>query len=175
MICRLSQDYFVRAFSQNDLCDPYLLWFEDQEVCKYNSHGKFFRTEEYFRSFYNALNGNDQVVWAICHDSDGHIGNVSLQCISLINRNAEFAILIGDRRHWNKGVGKLAGTQLINHAFEKLNLERVYLGAASTNKGMRNLSLALGFSEEGCRRSHLYLEGAWVDLIEYGVLRSDNR
>jgi ribosomal-protein-alanine N-acetyltransferase len=175
MIYRISEDYFVRAFRQSDLSGPYPSWFEDQEVCKYNSHGKFFRTQDYFRSFYESLNGNDQMVWAICHDKDGHIGNVSLQGISLINRNAEFAVLIGDRRHWHKGVGKLAGAQLISHGFDKLNLERVYCGTAATNEGMQSLALALGFREEGRRRAHLYLEGAWVDVIEYGILRSDYR
>lgn len=175
MIYRISDDYFVRAFRESDLSGPYTSWFEDQDVCKYNSHGKFFRTQEYFRSFYDSLNSNDQVVWAICHDSDGHIGNVSLQGISLINRNAEFAILIGDRRHWHKGVGKMAGAQLISHGFDKLNLERIYCGTAETNDGMQNLALALGFREEGRRRAHLYLEGAWVDVIEYGLLRLDHR
>ncbi len=175
MIYRISEDYSVRSFRESDLSGPYTCWFEDQEVCKYNSHGKFFRTQEYFRSFYASLNEDDKVVWAICHDRDGHIGNVSLQGISLINRNAEFAVLIGDRRHWNKGVGKLAGLQLMRHGFDKLNLERLYCGTAATNEGMQNLALALGFREEGRRRAHLYLEGEWVDVIEYGILRSEYR
>jgi RimJ/RimL family protein N-acetyltransferase len=175
MIYRISEDYFVRSFRESDLSGPYPSWFEDQEVCKYNSHGKFFRTQEYFQSFYDSLNGDDQVVWAICHDEDGHVGNISLQGISLINRNAEFAILMGDKRHWHKGVGKAAGAQLINHGFTKLNLERIYCGTAATNQGMQNLALGLGFREEGRRRAHLYLEGAWVDVIEYGLLRAEHR
>lgn len=173
MIYRVSEEYFVRAFREDDLGGPYPSWFEDQDVCKYNSHGKFFRSSEYFRSFYNSLSSDDRVVWAICHDEDGHIGNVSLQGISWINRNAEFAILIGDKRHWYKGVGKKVGQCLVRHGFEKLNLERIYCGAAETNQGMRNLALVLGFREEGRRRAQLYLEGSWVDVIEYGLLRSE--
>lgn len=175
MIYRIDENYFLRTLRKSDLLNQYLSWFEDQEVCKYNSHGKFFKTEEYLHSFYDSLNNDDKVVMAVCHEKDGHIGNVSLQCISLINRNAEFAILIGDRRHWNKSVGKLAGSLLISHGFDKLNLERVYCGTAATNRGMQSLSLALGFKEEGRRRAHLYLEGKWVDVIEYGLLRSEYR
>lgn len=174
MIYRLSDEYFVRPFCEADLAGAYMSWFEDQDVCKYNSHGKFFKTAAYFRSFYESLDSENQVVWAICHNMDGHIGNISLQGISLINRNAELAILLGDKRHWGKGVAKMAGRKLIQHGFDKLNLERIYCGTAASNEAMKRLALALGMAQEGCRRSHLYLDGGWVDVIEYGLLKRDD-
>lgn len=173
MIYRLSDDYFVRAFRELDLDGPYRSWFEDQDVCRFNSHGKLFRNEQYFRAFWESLNRDDRMVWAICHRDDGHIGNISLQAISAINRNAEFAIIVGDRRHWGRGVGRLAGLQLLRHGFDKLNLERVYCGAAATNAGMCALARTLGMREEGRRRAHLWLDGAWVDVVEFGVLRDE--
>jgi RimJ/RimL family protein N-acetyltransferase len=27
--------------------------------------------------------------------------------------------------------------------------------------------------QEGCRRKHLFIDGEWVDLVEYGLLRED--
>lgn len=175
MIYRIGESYFVRALRESDLAGSYPAWFEDQDVSKYNSHGKFARTEGYFRDFYRSLDSENQLVWAICHDGDGHIGNISLQHISLINRNAEFAILIGDKRHWGKGVGKMASMQLLAHGFDKLNLERIHCGTAATNMGMQQLAHALGMKEEGRRRNHLWLEGAWTDVVEYGLLRSEWR
>ena len=171
MICFICDDYFLRALQESDLEGPYPSWFEDQEVCRYNSHGKFFKTAAYFREFFNGLNSEKQLVWAICHKTDGHIGNISLQEISFINRNAEFAILLGDKRHWGKGVALAAGKKLIQHGFQKLNLERIYCGTANTNEAMNKLALALGMVEEGRRKAHLYLDGEWVDLIEYGLLK----
>lgn len=173
MIYQLNYAYHVRAFRESDLVGPYRDWFEDQDVCRFNSHGKLFRNELYFRAFWENLNRNDQVVWAICHREHGHIGNISLSAISHINRNAEFAILLGDKRHWGCGVGKLAGMQLLRHGFDKLNLNRVHCGTAETNASMRKLALAMGMQEEGRRRSHLWLEGAWVDVIEYGIMRAE--
>ncbi|MBM4229579.1 MAG: GNAT family N-acetyltransferase [Gammaproteobacteria bacterium] len=38
---------------------------------------------------------------------------------------------------------------------------------------MQKLARALGMQEEGRRRSALFLEGAWVDVLEYGVLRDE--
>lgn len=173
MIYQLDDDYYVRALQERDLDGAYPSWFEDQEVCKYNSHGKFPKSMDYFRAFYHGINREDQIVWAICHETDGHIGNISLQNISLINRNAELAILLGDKRHWGKEVSKQASLKLMEHGFFKLNLERIYCGTAATNIGMKKLAASLGMQQEGCRRSHLYMEGEWVDVHEFGILKEE--
>lgn len=173
MIYALGSDYSVRPLRLADLDGPYPSWFEDQDVCRFNSHGKFFKSMASLRSYVEAAGGDDRIVWAICHAQDGHIGNISLQDISFLNRHAEFAILLGDRRHWGKGVGLLAGRQLLAHGFNKLGLERVHCGTAAGNTGMQKLALALGMREEGRRRAHLFLDGAFCDAIEYGILRSE--
>jgi RimJ/RimL family protein N-acetyltransferase len=175
MIYKLSEEYFVRPLVESDIEGAYPSWFNDQAVCEFNSHGKFFRNMAYFREFITGLNNEKQVVWAVCHVKDGHIGNVSLQALSFIDRTAEFAIIIGDKRHWGKGVGKLAGLQLLRHGFDKLNLHKVYCGTAAGNTGMQHLAATLGMKLEGTRREHLFLNGEWVDLLEFGVLADEFR
>jgi [ribosomal protein S5]-alanine N-acetyltransferase len=173
VIYDLGDDYFVRPLDVADLDGPYGKWFEDQEICRYNSHGKFFKTRASLQTYLSELDRPDRIVWAICHRTDGHIGNISLQEISFIDRTAEFAIIIGDRRHWNKGVGLRAGRKLLEHGFNKLNLERIHCGVAATNTGMNRLALAFGMKHEGTRREHLFLEGERVDMLEYGILRPE--
>lgn len=173
MIYEFANGYYVRNLRESDLNGPYPSWFENQEACKYNSHGKFLKNAAWFRTFYDDLNREDQVVWAICHNDDGHIGNISLQSMSFVNRHAEFAILIGNSKHWRKSVGLYAGRALLQHGFSKLNLERIHCGTAATNFGMQKLAKQLGMVEEGRRRKHLFLDGEWVDMVEYGVLRED--
>jgi ribosomal-protein-alanine N-acetyltransferase len=169
----LDADYYVRLLDESDLDGPYPRWFQDQEVCRYNSHGKFFKTKSHFQAYLAGLGGEDRVVWAVCHVDDGHVGNVTLQQISFINRTAEFAIILGDKRHWGRGVGRLAGRMLLRHGFEKLNLERIYCATAASNHGMSKLAAALYMKLEGTRRGHLYLDGARVDVLEFGVLREE--
>jgi len=173
MICELNNEYFVRPLAEEDLDGAYPKWFENQDVCRYNSHGKFFKTKAYFKKYLDDINKEDRVVWAICHATDGHIGNVSLQEISLINRTAEFAILLGEKRHWRKGLGLSASRRILEHGFNQLNLERIYCGMAATNEGMKKLALAMGMSLEGTRRQHLFLDGSRVDMLEYGILQSE--
>ena len=173
MIYQLTPEYFVRPLSEADLSGPYRSWFEDQEVCRFNSHGKFFKTEASFRAYVAALDQDDRAVWAVCHTGDGHIGNISLQNLSRINRTAEFAIIMGDKRHWRRGVSLLAGRALLQHGFDKLNLSRIYCGTAAVNEGMKRLAIGLGMTLEGTRRQHLFVEGAYVDMLEYGILRDE--
>ena len=173
MILELNDKYYVRGLQKYDLDGNYPGWFEDQDVCRFNSHGKFFKTREYFAEYILQLNNSDSVVWAICNVDDGHIGNVSLQHISFIDRTAEFAIIMGDKRHWGKGVASLAGVKLVDHGFRKLNLERISCGTAATNLGMKRLAQVMGMTLEGTRRKQHFLEGERVDMLEYGILRDE--
>ena len=173
MIHRLPGKYFVRPLRLSDIDGAYMSWFEDQEVTRWNSHGKFFKNVDYFRNYLAGLNSEDQITWAICHETDGHIGNISLQMISFIDRSADFGVLIGNRNHWGTGTAYEAAKKLIQHGFNKLNLHRIWCCTPAPNAAMCKLAKKLGMAEEGCRREHLFLDGAYVDMIEFGMLRSE--
>lgn len=174
MIYQLSESYYVRPLIENDIEGPYSTWFQDQEVCQYNSHGKLFKNKEYFREYIAQINSPNHVVWAMCYQEDHkHIGNISLQRISWIDRTAELAIILGDKQHWGRGVGRLAARELLRHGFNKLNLERVYCGTAGTNSAMQALALSLGMILEGTQRGHIFLDGDRVDCLFYGILKDE--
>jgi RimJ/RimL family protein N-acetyltransferase len=123
---------------------------------------------------WRAWNDPQNLVLAIvAKDTDAHVGNISLQNIDLVSRNAEYAIVIGDKNYWGKGVAGEASRLLIAHGFNALNLHRIYCGTSSTNTAMQKLAAKLGMKEEGRRREALYKNGAYADVIEYGLLRED--
>ncbi len=70
-------------------------------------------------------------------------------------------------------MGLNASITIIKHGFLKLNLHRVFCGTAATNIGMQKLAAKLGMTEEGRRRKHLYLNGAWEDQVDFGLLRDE--
>ena len=96
---------------------------------------------------------------------------MSLQRIDWINRNAEFAIILGEREFWRKGIGVEAGGLIIRHGFNELGLIRIYCGTSERNAGMKKLALKLGMKEEGRRKKAIYKEGNYLDILEYGILK----
>jgi len=173
MIYILDKFYYVRALQLSDLDGSYPSWFEDQEVCKYNSHGKYIMSKNALRNYIDSLKDITKVVWAICHKSDGHIGNISLHNISSIDRNAEFTIILGNKKHWGKGIGYKAALRLIYHGINKLNLQRIYCDTSINNTGMINLAKKIGMVEEGIRRSHIFIDNEWHDVVEFGILKEE--
>lgn len=168
-----NEDIYVRPFTAADIKEPYLNWFYDPEVTRFNSHGLFPYTDQQKKDFIASLNTN--IVWAIMAKTDIaiHIGNIALQSINWINRSAEFAVVIGNTDYWNKGVCTQAGAWLFDHGFGKLNLNRIWSGTASVNVGMQKVFHKLGMKEEGRFREGTYLAGDYYDVVCYGILKSE--
>jgi ribosomal-protein-alanine N-acetyltransferase len=165
----------LRALNRQDLNGNYLQWLNDEEVCRGNSHAIFPNTEEKMLRFYESQqNHMSQVVLAIVYKEDlKHIGNVSLQNINWISRNAEFAIVMGDKNYWGKGLGEEAAMLITEYGFTRLNLHRIYCGTFSNNESMKKLAAKLSMKQEGVRREAVYKNGEYLDLYEYGVLKTE--
>jgi len=170
----------------------YRQWFHDPDVTKYNSHGLFPYTKEQMAKFLAQLESSDNLVWAVMakpeekgrrfakyekhglYYLDGlHIGNITLQQINWIYRSAEFACVFGKKNYWGKGYGTEAAKMIFNHGFKRLNLHRIWTGTASTNIGMQKIAGKLGMKKEGVFKEAMFLNGEWIDIVEYGILAKD--
>lgn len=116
-------------------------------------------------------NRSSQVRLAILDSAGVHVGNVNLTQIHAINRNAEFSVLIGDPAHWRRGAGSFALSYMVRHAFDDLNLHRVWLHVLADNEPARRLYLKHGFEEEGVLKQSVYKEGSYRDLVVMARLR----
>ena len=166
---------YLRSLIESDAQGPYVTWFNDEEVCRGNSHHVFPYTPEAALAYIrHAAQKRDELILAIVlSEDDQHIGNIALQNIHPIYRSAEFSIVIGDKTSWGKGYAKEAGRLLFDHGFAALNLNRIACGTFDDNEAMKKLALSLGMKEEGTRRQAGFKRGCYVDIIEYGVLKRD--
>lgn len=166
----------LRALTEEDCLGSYPGWFNDPEVCRYNSHCVFpYSKEDALRYVRRITGSTTDLVLAIIQRSDNrHMGNVSLQQIDGVNRTAEFAILIGEKDCWGKGYSKEAGRLILDHGFRMLNLNRIYCGTPLDNIPMKRLALSLGMRQEGIRRQVLFKEGRALDMVEFGVLKEEH-
>ncbi|MBN1872267.1 MAG: GNAT family N-acetyltransferase [Candidatus Omnitrophica bacterium] len=169
----IGKKIYLRGIEEGDLSKEYFQWFNDIEICRHNSHATFPNSEKKMRDYFNDVqSGSHAVVFAIVEKrSNIHTGNISLQKIDWISRNAEIAFIM-DKKFWGKGYGYEAGKLVIDYAFERLNLVRVYCGTSSKNIGMQKLAVKLGMNKEGVRKKAMYKLGEYSDIIEYGVLNN---
>jgi ribosomal-protein-alanine N-acetyltransferase len=165
----------LRPLQESDVEGPYPSWLNSQQITAHNGHGLRPYSSAAARAFIEDSNrSEDRIVLAVEDRASGrHIGNVSLQSIHLVYRNAELAILLGDPTCHGKGVGLECCRLLVEHGFLRLNLHRIHLGTFSTNLGMIRIAQKLGMKEEGRRREAVFKNGVYVDVLEFGLLRSE--
>lgn len=163
---------YLRPLEIKDLEGSYPEWFNNSEICRFNSHHRFPYTREQAKSYVDSLAGNtSKLVLAIMDPkNECHIGNISLQNISLVDRSAELAIIIGSPDYQGKGVGKEAAKLLVAHGFKALNLNRIYCGTSHVNTGMQKIAEYVGMKLEGRKRQAIFNEGKYFDILDYAVL-----
>lgn len=168
---------FVSPFDESLMTETYFRWFNDMDVIRYNSHGLFPITKTAQQEFLEDIEERRRIVWAVfakvTQDVNIHIGNISLQSFNYVSRSAEFAVVIGEKEFWGKGYAVEALRLLISHGFNKLNLERIWTGTASNNIGMQKVAKKLGMKKEGTFKKAMFLNGEYVDVFNYGILKDD--
>ena len=116
----------------------------------------------------------DEVVYVIAdRETMRCLGHVGLYNIDSRVRSAEFAILIGDKQQWGRGLGQQVSRLLIEYGFRQLNLHRVYLKVLVTNERGIRLYERLGFRREGVLRDDQFRNGRYVDVVVMGLLESE--
>ena len=117
---------------------------------------------------------NDEVIWAIVEKArEKCVGHVGLYQIDHRIRDAEFAIMLGDRTVWGRGLGKACTRLTIDYGFRELNLNRIHLSVLATNERAIHLYHSLGFQDEGRLRQAQFKKGQYIDVVLMSMLRSE--
>jgi len=79
----------------------------------------------------------------------------------------------GEKAEWSKGYATEATHLLIGHAFETLNLNRVWLHVYDKNPRALRAYEKVGFKKEGVLRQDHYREGRYWNTIVMAILREE--
>ncbi|MCC6574274.1 MAG: GNAT family N-acetyltransferase [Planctomycetes bacterium] len=104
---------------------------------------------------------------------DKVIGSTGLHQINWLVRSAEWGIVIGDPKQWNKGLGREIAARMLEYAFVGLNLNRVHLRVDADNVGGIKCYEAAGFQLEGRQRQNAIGPSGITDMLLMAVLRED--
>jgi RimJ/RimL family protein N-acetyltransferase len=106
-------------------------------------------------------------------DDGGPVGEVALQRHSERDsrwRRAELSVWVAPE-HRGEGYATEACETLLAHGFDHLTLHKAVAHCFAPNEPSRALLARLGFHEEGRRESEAFVDGEWVDVLRYGLLR----
>jgi ribosomal-protein-alanine N-acetyltransferase len=87
-------------------------------------------------------------------------------------RSAQIGYWI-DQAVAGRGVMPTAVALAVDHCFQAVGLHRIEANIRPENAASRRVVEKLGFREEGIRRRHLHIDGAWRDHICYAVTTED--
>jgi len=150
------------------------LWRNNTELRKYFREYREISSTMQEAWYKDRVLGNDKQIDFEIHDinTNNLIGHCGLYYINWINRTAELTIYIGDMTYRKGGYGKDALKLLMDYAFYKVNLNRVWCEVFSNNEAI-HVYRKIGFIDEGKLREHHYEDGQYIDCYLLGLLKSD--
>ncbi len=166
---------YLRGLERDDLKGNMSQWANDSEVTYYMFMGAMPSNIELLEEEYEQLiRSKNDVVFAIMDkQTETHIGNAGLYVINYITRSGEFRIIIGEKEYWGKGYGTEVTQLTVQYAFEKLNLNKVWLGVNAENKRGIKAYKNAGFVVEGTLRQEIYRNGKYYDVIRMSIVRDE--
>lgn len=165
---------FLRPFGSGHL-DATRAWINDPELMRMLGRAAPVSDAEHERWFAGLHGRTDCVYFAVETSPKGgegrHVGNVWLWALDWRHRKAELRIVIGDRQQHGRGTGTKAISLACSHAFDALNLHKVYACVLAFNSRARRSFEKAGFVEEGVLKEDRWVDGRYSDVYVLGRLK----
>ncbi len=149
------------------ISSQYLSWMKDPEVLRFldDPYGEY--SLESLRGYVCRMNESlsDYLFGIFLNDSSEHIGNIKIGGVNSLHRRGDIGLIIGAKRLWGFGFGTEAITLVTGHAFDVLNLNKVYAGILEANIGSFKAFMNSGFREVGRFQRHCFCDGIFVNSI----------
>jgi ribosomal-protein-serine acetyltransferase len=100
------------------------------------------------------------------------VGRIGLHHLNLENKNASIGYWLTKDAE-GKGIITRACKKLISYGFEELGLHRIEIKAAINNVKSQAIPEKLNFKKEGIIREAEFVNGTFLDLILYSVLKDE--
>lgn len=144
-------------------------WFNDQGITEFLGHGVIPVNRDQQAAFIrNEMSKPTSLILAIDSNETGsHIGVISLKSINHMQRTAEIAIVMGFEKIY--GAALEAMTLMTKHAFNRLNLSKLYAGQHESLWKWVNTLALIGYDVEGFREDWIYRNGKSWGAIMTGV------
>ena len=113
-----------------------------------------------------------QLVLALADRASGEVVGLCGLVLQPAREEGELWYLL-DPAAWGRGLVTEAARALVDHAFARLALHRVWASCLPENAASWRVLEKLGFRREGFLRQNLRIHGEWRDSFLYAVLASE--
>jgi len=150
-------------------------WVNDGLVTYFMFTGqKPMNAQQIVLDFKKQLDQDQDVIFLAVHKKTKKPrGYAGLYEINQTARKAELRILIGEKDFWGKGCGSEIVKILTYYGFDRLNLNRIYLGFTADNKGAAKAYEKSGYFYEGTLKEDIYRNSRYYDSLRMAILRKD--
>ncbi len=162
----------LRPLEERDL--PLLTrWINDSEISQFLIVYLPMSAESEKEWFLKLKDRKDQITLGVCLLDGTLIGVMGTHEIDWKDRVTTTGAFIGDKRYWGKGYGTDAKMQLLDYIFNTLNLRKVLSTVVAFNARSLAYSKHCGYVVEGIRRSQIFRNGRYWDLVELGLFKEE--
>ena len=173
----MEKTVFFRTFEEEDI-DAIYQWKNDDElnrltvglnrkVCR-DDVAKWVRSKMPHNPY--------EVFWAICANDETKkiIGYAQLTEIHFINSSANLSgIMIGDRSYQDGLAWLETHLFIMEYAFERLGLNRLYGSSIVGHKDNNGIGMFLFWKQEGILRQAVFKNGLFYDLLLGSILKDE--
>lgn len=163
----IGKKVYLRGLDAGDLDGPCFQWLNDPETFHGIADTSWPNSDKRMRALFDRVSDSRQdLLLSILHmDSERHAGLVALLGVDWVHRSGRMAVLVGEAEMRGHGLGSEALRLLTDHAFDRLNLHRVWMGIREDNMAALRASAKAGFTEEGRARQAIFHSGNFYDVI----------
>lgn len=170
-----SNKVILRTVQKKDL-KTLFIWMQDKYLLRAINRIAKTTWQSHLDWYKKMRKDKSQVVFSIEDKDNGmFIGQCGLRKIDPENKKAELWIFIGDKKMRGCNYGKSVVRNLLDYAFKRRKLNRIYLHIIEYNKDAGRFYKRIGFKREGVFRQNIYNKGKYYNTIHMAILREDYR
>ncbi|MEM7016324.1 MAG: GNAT family protein [Pseudomonadota bacterium] len=164
----------LRAIEPEDV-DALLGWHEDSELSRYMDFLAPPQSRPSIKAYidketHNKLDG-DRYFWIIEDKQRNIVGQIDTRC-NTRHGNFEYGVSVSPE-YKRSGYASEAILKILDYYFNHLRYHKVTAGVHSDNVPSRRLHEGLGFILEGTIREMVFTNGAYVDMLLFGMTSAE--
>lgn len=162
-------NFKLRPWTKNDL-NSLFKHACNENITKFMSDG-FPDTKDKCQQFLEFVTNNDKVLYFAIDINGQAVGGIGISPMTDIKqKNAELGYWLSED-YWGHGIMTRAIKKIIQIAFDKYNINRIYAAPFETNYASHRILQKNGFKLEARFEKTVYKNGEYLDELIYAIRR----